>query len=266
MYWLHVARKDFADAVRSRMFWGLSLIMLLLASIGMYVPQAVESNPTANDGVAVLSGVMAIVVPIIALVVGYRSIVGERETGSLRMVLSLPLKRWEVLVGKFAGRTAVMVVPILIGFALAIPLVLVLYGRLPGSEYGEFVTAVVVIAVVFVALAVGISSSFASRGHALAAAVGIYVVFEFFWELVPLGLYYAANGELPTGDNPTWVEALFRVSPLQSVTAAAEGLWNGVSTAEPLVLQEWFAALIVLLWIAIPLAVGYLRLERADIS
>jgi len=266
MYWLHVARKDFADAVRSKMFWALSVVMLLLASVGMYVPQAVESEPSATDGVAVLTGVMTVVVPIIALVVGYMAIVGERQTGSLRMVLSLPLKRWEVLLGKLAGRTAVMVVPILLGFALAIPIVLFLYGSLPGSEYGEFVTTVVAVGAVFVAIAVGISGSVASRGRALALVVGIYLLFESFWELIPLGLYYAANGELPSEDVPTWMEAINRASPVQAVTAASEGLWNGISTSEPLVLQEWFAAIIVVLWIAIPLGIGYLRFERADIS
>lgn len=41
MYWTHVARKDFADAVRSRMFWALSVLILLLAYVGLYIPEAV---------------------------------------------------------------------------------------------------------------------------------------------------------------------------------------------------------------------------------
>jgi ABC-2 type transport system permease protein len=266
MYWTHVARKDFADAVRSKMFWALSVLMLLLAYIGLYIPEAVGDDPTVSDGIGVLSGVIGFLIPIVALVVGYMSIVGERETGSIRMVLGLPLKRWEVLVGKLVGRTAVVAVPILIGFALAVPFALVVYGDLPGTEYGEFVTSVVLIGATFAAIAVGVSGSVNTRGKALAAVVGVYALFEFFWELIPLGLFWLANGELPEDDVPTWVEALSGATPTASAVSTSEGLWNGISTSEPLVLQEWVSALLLVLWIAVPLAIGYVRFRRADIS
>jgi len=266
MYWINVARKDFADAVRSKMFWALSGLMLLLAYVGLYIPEAVGDDPTVSDGIEVLSGVIGFLIPIVALVVGYMSIVGERETGSVRMVLSLPLKRWEMLIGKLVGRTAVIVVPILLGFGLAVPFALLVYGDLPGTEYGEFVTGVLLIGFTFVAIAVGISGSVDSRGKALAAVVGIYALFEFFWSLIPLGLFWLANGELPEGEGPTWVEALSGATPTQSAVSTSEGLWNGISTSEPLVLQEWVSALLLLAWLGVPLLVGYLRFERADIS
>jgi ABC-2 type transport system permease protein len=266
MYWTHVARKDFADAVRSRMFWALSSLMLLLAYIGLYIPKAVSEEPTVGDGIEVLSGVIGFLIPIVALVIGYMSIVGERETGSIRMVLSLPLKRWELLVGKLVGRTAVVVVPVLVGFGLAVPFALLVYGDLPGTEYGEFVTGVLLIGATFVAIAVGISGSVDSRGKALAAVVGIYALFEFFWQLIPLGLFWLANGELPEGESPTWVEALSGATPTQSAVSTSEGLWNGISTTEPLILQEWVSALLLLAWVVVPLLIGYLRFDRADIS
>ena len=266
MYWTNVAQKDFADAVRSKMFWALSALMLLLAYIGLYIPEAVGDDPTVSDGIEVLSGVIGFLIPIVALVVGYLAIVGERETGSIRMVLSLPLKRWEVLVGKLVGRTGVIVVPILVGFGLAVPFALLVYGSLPGAEYGEFVTGVLLIGFAFVAIAVGVSGSVDSRGKALAVVVGIYALFEFFWSLIPLGLFWLANGELPEGESPTWVEALNGATPTQSAVSVSEGLWNGISTGEPLVLQEWVSALLLLAWVAVPLLVGYLRFSRADIS
>jgi ABC-2 type transport system permease protein len=266
MYWTHVAQKDFADAVRSKMFWALSGLMILFATIGLYIPEAAGSDATVSDGIGALSGVMALFIPIVAIVVGYMSIVGERETGSVRMLLGLPLKRWEVLVGKLVGRAAVMIVPVLIGFAVAVPFALAVYGELPGTEYAEFVTAVVLVGATFVAIAVGISGSVNSRGKALALVVGLYAMLQFFWSLIPLGLYYLANGGLPEDSAPTWVEALNQVPPARAARNASEGLWNGISTSEPLVLQEWFSALLLLVWIGVPLLIGYLRFERADIS
>lgn len=179
MYWTDVARKDFADAVRSKMFWALSGLMILFAGIGLYIPEATRSNATVSDGVANLSGVMGLFIPIVAIVVGYMSIVGERETGSVRMLLSLPLKRWEVLVGKLVGRAGVMVIAALIGFIIGVPVALAVYGDMPGTEYAEFVTAVVLLGATFVTIAVGISGSVDSRGKALALVVGLYAILQF---------------------------------------------------------------------------------------
>ena len=265
-YWFEVARKDFADAVRSRLFWALSVLMLALAAGGMYVPRAIDDQPAATDGLDVLSEAMLLLVPVIGLFVGYMAVVGERQTGSIRMVLSLPLKRSEVILGKYLGRTAVVVVPIVLGFALAAPLVVALYGSLPVADYVGFVTRVALTGAVFVAIAVGISGSVAGRGTALGLVVGTYVLFEFFWGLVPLGVYVLLNGEVvdPTAA-PTWYDAVLRIQPSNAVDAAVDGL-DGISTARPLVLQEWTAAILVVLWLVGPLALGYRQFVRADIS
>ena len=268
MYWTHVARKDFADAVRSKLFWALSIFMILLAFLGLYVPQAIDSEVTASDGIATLSSPMFFLLPIIALVVGYMSIVGERETGSIRMVLSLPLRRGEVLVGKFVGRAGVIVVPILVAFGLAAPFVFLLYGSFPANEYGEFVTQVVLLGVVFIAFSVGISGSVDSRGKALGLVVGLFLLFQWFWGFISVGLYFLANGELPeTGEIPAWIEFVSNLSPGTAISSVTEALFSlSISTDEPLLLQEWVSGIIVVLWIVVPLGVGYLRFQRADIS
>lgn len=269
---LHVARKDFADAVRSRLFWALSGLMLALAYLGMAIPELQvrygnSEGAVAADGIQLLSGIMEIVIPIIGLIVGYMAIVGERETGSIRMMLSLPLKRSEALLGKFVGRVAVVSVPILLGFALAAPFVMILYGNLPVDTYVGYVGQVVAMGIIYVAVAVGVSASVASRGTALAFVVGVFAVFEFFWNFIALGLYFLFNGELPASgaDAPTWLDAFNQIKPLTAVDKAFDG-FTGISTSDPLILQEWAAALIILAWILVPLSVGYYRFRDADIS
>ena len=270
--WLHVARKDFADAVRSRLFWALSALMLLLAYVGMAVPELEAryggaESATAADGIDILSGVMGVLIPIIGLIIGYMAIVGERETGSIRMMLSLPLKRSEALLGKFVGRAGVLTVPVIIGFALAAPFVVLLYGNFPADTYVGYVGRVVTTGIVYVAIAVGVSGSVASRGTALAFVVGIFAVFEFFWQFCLSGLYLLFNGDLDLSstDLPTWYEALLQLQPMDAVDNAFHG-FTGISTAEPLLLQEWVSALLVFAWVLVPLAVGYRRFRAADIS
>lgn len=268
MYWAHVARKDFSDAIRSKMFWGLSLLMILTSYLGLYIAQAIDSGATAEDGVTVLSSPMLLLVPIIGLIVGYMALVGERETGSIRMVLSLPLKRSEVLFGKFVGRTGVVTIPILLGFVVAAPFVYVLYGTFPAIDYAQFATQTVLVGVIFVAIAVGISGSFDTRGKALATVLGVFVLFEYLWQVLPFGLYYLLNGEFPGEQaDPTWLDFLISLAPSEATQAVADALYTAsISTSQPLLLQEWVSGVVVLLWILTPLAVGYGRFARANIS
>lgn len=267
MSWRHVARKDFADAVRSKLFWGLSVLMILLAYVAMAVPRALDSDIEVDAGISLVSGSMLLFIPIIALVVGYMSIVRERESGSIRMVLSLPLQRSEVVFGKFIGRTLVVIVPVVVGFGLAIPFVYLLYGGFDASAYAEFVFRAVMTAFVYVAIAVGVSAAVSTRGKALGSVLGIFVIFEWGWFGVVLAIYYLIHRSLPDpGAEPTWVEAANGISPGQAIQRGADGIFSGISTNAPLVLQEWVSILVVLAWIAVPLAIGYWRFNNANIS
>ena len=267
MHWRYVARKDFEDAVRSRLFWALSGLMILLAYIAMAAPRAIDSTISVEAGISIVSGSMLLFIPVIAIVAGYMAIVSERQTGSIRMVLSLPLTRGEVLVGKFVGRTVVVIVPILLGFGLAIPFVFAVYGSFDLPAYAEFVFRAVLTAFVYVGIAVGVSGSVATRGKALAAVITLFIIFEWMWFTVVLGIYYLLNFELPSfGDEPTWFEAMQGIAPGEAITRLADGLFSGISTDAPLLVQEWVSLFVVGMWIALPLAVGYWRFTRANIS
>lgn len=265
--WVHVARKDFADAIRSKTLWALSVVMIAFALVGMYAPHAFDENPDVEAAVAFLNTPMLILVPILGLIVGYMAIVGERDTGSIKFLLGLPIVRWEVLVGKFVGRSLVLAVPILLGFAIAVPLVVVLYGDFPVWTYLMFVALSVLTAIVFVAIAVGISASVSSRGKAMASVIGVFVLFEYLWGLIPTVLYYLLNGEFPGVDAPNWYEFVLQFSPGLATMEFVDFVYDReVSSDVPVYLQEWFSGIIVALWIVLPLAIGYVRFKRTSIS
>lgn len=268
MYWTHVARKDFADAVRSKLFLALSVLMILFAYLALYAISVFDDAASAETGIQGLSGPMFVLVPIIALIVGYMAIVGERERGSIRYVLSLPLTRGDVLLGKFVGRTAVVTVPIAVGFLVAMPFVYVLYGEFPVITYAEFVTRVLLVAIVFVSLSVGVSGSVDSLAKALGGVVGIFVLFEWLWGIIPLAIYYLFYQEvMDPMEAPAWADFIFQLSPAEATRQVADAIFAAsISTQEPLLLQEWVAGIIVLLWILLPLWVGYYRFSRATIS
>lgn len=266
--WLAVARKDFADAVRSKMFWGLSALMLILAYLGFFWAQYNVAEPRIELGLALLSSPLSILVPIIALIIGYMSIVSERQTGSIRLLLSLPLRRRDVFVGKFLGRLGVLAVPIVLAFGLAVPLALILYPDFAVKPYVAFVLRTLLLALVYVAVAVGVSGAVSTRGRALAGVLGIYVLFNWLWSGLLSALYLVISGtSRGLGDFPTWFQFLNQFAPgiaiRETVTMIVE---LEISTGQPLLIQEWVALLIVIAWIIVPLSVGYWRFDNATLS
>jgi len=275
--WFDVAKKDFADAARSKMLWVLSALMILFVGIASYAPKALGGDPDIAAALNLMSTPMLLLIPILAMIVGYMSIVGERDTGSIRLLLSLPIVRGEVVLGKVLGRLAVLAVPTLLGFGVGGVVMFALYGELPAGSFLEFLVFTLLVAMLYIIFAVSISASVNSRGKAMGLAAGTIILFQYLWSVIPIGIYYLLNGTTRiTGGMPGWFEFLTTATPSASLQkflliffdfgyGGSLGSLQAGSEA-PIYLQNWFSGIIALLWIAVPLVIGYVRFQRTTIS
>ncbi|MFP9060284.1 ABC transporter permease [Natrialbaceae archaeon A-chndr2] len=282
MTWLHVARKDFQDAGRSRLLWVLTgLLVLLIAGLSA-IPYVLASDgrPAFESGLLFLYSPIGFLIPIVGLIVGYRAIVGERESGTIRFLLGLPNTRRDVMLGKLVGRTAVVAVPTVIGFAVGGVVLALLYEGFAAGAYLGLFAFTVVMGLVYVAIALGISASVDSRAKALAVVATLYVVVDIAWSFVPMSIYWALERSFPGFENlPAWYLFLERLSPGQALSAISLTLVDFVGAEDidvtaagrvageaPFYLENWFAWVIVLGWILVPLGVGYLRFRDATLN
>jgi ABC-2 type transport system permease protein len=120
-------------------------------------------------------------VSVLGLMVAYASIVGERSSGSLKLLLGLPYSRRDVVLGKLVGRAAVFVAATVAAFAVGF-LVLLTYGVVAPIDYLFLVALTVLLGVAYVSVAIAVSASIRTRSRATAAAVGVFFFFQ-----VPLG-------------------------------------------------------------------------------
>ncbi|MFC7215740.1 ABC transporter permease subunit [Saliphagus sp. GCM10025334] len=282
MTWMHVASKDFADAGRSMMLWALTVLLVLLVAGVSAIPYllAEGTTPTFAEALYFLFTPIGLLIPIIGLVVGYQAIVSERESGSIRFLLGLPNTRRDVILGKVIGRAGVVAVPTLIGFLVGAVVIGALYDGFVVADYLGLLVFSLVMGLVYVSVAVGISASVSSRAKALAGVLVFFVLFDFLWEFVLMGTYWVLEGSLPGFDGlPVWYLFVLRLSPGQALTAialtlieivGAEGLdftaAGRVAGDVPFYLENWFAWIIVALWIIVPVSVGYLRFKNAILS
>lgn len=214
-----------------------------------------------------------------ATVVSYNGIVGKRESGELRVLLSLPFARGEVVLGTLLGRLGVLVAVSTLTFLLATVIAVALGASV---SLGHVLGALAVLSVAllaFVSIAVGISASTRTTTRAAAAAFGSFFVFLFrLWELVPLTIRFATNGlSLPRGEPPTWAVVWGQLSPLAGLRNAVAGVSDDLAAgftgfvptpsvaSDAIYLRPWFGALVVAVWIVGPLALGLYRFGRADL-
>ena len=273
-----ISRKDFEDAVRSRWLLALSAFFVLLVSLAVYLirpqpGQTVSSNAVLNY-ILVKDGLVTTLIPLIALVVSYSAVVGERESGSLKLLLSLPHSRAEVVFGKVLGRSAAISVPVLVGFLLPGLLLVVVPGVTfrPGYYIG-YTLLTVFLAAVFVAIAVGFSAAMSSQRLAVAGAVGIYFLFVPLWGLIqfPLRLYFGLGG------GPSWLpisgtsllDFLQLLNPTGSFKIVVNAFMAGslfASTQGVRSVDMQIAAIAMLIgWLLVPPLLGLWRFEQADL-
>lgn len=294
--WQDIARKDFEDVVRSKLLWGLTFgfvgLLVFFLVVG-YVAGDAE-GATMNELLAGMGQFVIFFIPLIALIAGFMSIVGERQSGSIRVLLSYPFSRSEVITGKLVGRSLVVAGLILIGYLVMTILGIPLTEDIALLELGLVAGVTVILGVTFTAIGVGISAATSRRGTALAWVVGIFFFLLVMWEALTVGIYYLVNGHRPGLEVEAWYLGLAQLNPLEGYRIAVaeitdhfvypmvglglEELPLGEASPEdltpesrvggdlPFYLQPWVSVLAFFGWIAAFLLIGYRRFNRADLD
>ncbi|WP_293033758.1 ABC transporter permease [Natronococcus sp.] len=274
-----VAKKDFRDAVRSRVLLALTALFGLFTVGGAYLAswaaEAFEgSAETTLDLIIALQTPAGYLVPIIALVVSYGAIAGERESGSLKFLLGLPHTRRDVVVGKILGRTGVVGVSILVGFAVGLVGLFAFVGSVSFVDYVGFTLVTLLFGLVYVCIGVGLSSMTRSTTKAAIGAFGLIVFFWFVWSILVQLLLYAVEGQFFVEEFPDWYITLLSLSPDAAYGSALgavlgesgltmSGMYDGGDL--PLAARPWFGFVVLGIWALVPLVIGVLRFESIDL-
>lgn len=246
-----LVRKELADHLRSKRF----LILLVLigatsfaslygAISGLSDAIAADSNfiflklyTTGGSSIPSFMSFIALLGPIIGLALGFDAVNSERASGTLNRLVSQPIYRDSIIVGKFLAGTAVIAIVIFtMGIALGV-IGMAVTGLVPETEEVLRILIFLIFTVVYIAfwLALSILFSVVCRHSATSAlaSISVWIFFAIFMSLVASII---ANAVYPVNDqyramfnslnNYTLNQNLNRISPYYLYSEAISTIMN----------------------------------------
>lgn len=277
-----IATKDFTSASRSRALWAVATLLALIFAVIAYGYEGyrLSSTESVQQLFSILAMVLAMLVPIVALVASYMAIAGERESGGLKFLLSFPNTRGDVFLGKLGSRLAIVGAGLLFMFGTAASVAGAKHGIVPMQVVlGLFVLSLVY-GSVFVSIAVALSAAITAKSRAIATAVGSYFVLVILYVVpgvrIPAIARWLHTTMLGFDPNPDLYHAITYTSPYIAFQKATNLVFppaqqsqvfrRSAETDVPVYLSDEFSLVVFAAWLVVPLVLGYLRFERSDLE
>lgn len=260
-----IATKEFRDRLRNRWVLAVAVIFALFALAIAYFGASQQGEVgfrSIDVTVTSLASLVIYLVPLIALILGYDAIVGERERGSLELMLSMPITRLEILLGKYLGLAAALTCATVIGFGAGLlPLASALTVR-DGFHYAGFVGSAILLGMAFLSMSILVSVVALDRVRASGVAIGLWFFFVLVFDVLLMGALVISNGSVGS----TTFAALLMLNPadvfrlLNMFSSEQARSMYGLATVMPDGLTDPAILLAIMLaWIVVPFCIAYWR-------
>ena len=189
-----IAKREFKHYFISPIFYFVALMLFVILGIIFYANIAgsmIQQFPPSIQGVlGPLMTILLFATPAITM----RLIAEEQRLGTIELLLTAPVRDWELVVGKWLGGFLFMLTILAVTWLYPIVMNQMVS---PGIDQGPLVTGylgVVLFSAALVAIGVAVSSLFANQLAVFASTLLIYLI---LWLIsVPLQATGASGGEL----------------------------------------------------------------------
>jgi Cu-processing system permease protein len=253
-----IAAKEFRDRIRNRWVLAVAIIFALFALAIAYFGASQQGEVgfrSIDVTVASLVSLVIYLVPLIALILGYDAIVGERERGSLELMLSMPITRFEILLGKYLGLAAALAISTVLGFGAGLLPMASELSMNDGFHYAGFVGSAILMGLAFLSISMLVSVVALDRVRASGVAIALWFFFVLIFDLLLMGALVLSQGRLGSGMfaailmlNPADIFRLMNIFSSEQV----QNMY-GLATVMPERLTDPMVLLAIMLgWIVVP--------------
>ena len=272
---LSISMKEVRDGLRNRWVVATTLLLvifaLVLGMLGSAPTGTVKVDPLTVTLVS-LSSLSIFLIPLIALLLSYDAIVGEVERGTMSLLLSYPVARWQVLAGKFLGHVIILAIATVVGYGVAGVVLHFLYGGSSTAawiDFGKMIGLSVFLGASFLSIGYLLSTLVRERATAAGLALFVWLFMVVIFDMALIGILVADSKQLITADmlnyvllfNPADIYRLLNLVGSENISLFA-GM-AGLSDQMNLQASVLYAALA--LWIFIPFVVAVIVFNRKQL-
>ncbi|MEJ5081420.1 ABC transporter permease subunit [Ochrobactrum sp. MYb379] len=270
-----IAFKEIQEGLRNRWVLATTLLLAALALSMTFLgsaPTGSSVGASQMDVVIVsLSSLTIFLIPLIALLISHDAIVGEMERGTMLLLLSYPLSRAQVVLGKFFGQLAILAFATFFGYGIA-ALALLASGSAANAEswlaFATLIGSSILLGAVFIAIGFLASTLVRERSTAAGIAIGVWLFFVLIYDAALLALLVFDQGKMIgtgilntlLGINPADSYRLLNFGSGQAGALTGMGGVAGNATLGPLIMT-----LTLGLWTVLPLVFSMLIFSRKEL-
>ena len=271
---LIMALAEIQEGIRNR--WVLaSILLLLILAVSLTLmgstPVGITKASLLSVTMVSLTSLSIYLIPLIALMLSFDTIVGEYERGTLLLLLTYPIQRWQIIIGKFLGHFSILAIAILLGYGV-VALYFVIDGVGTGQEWLDYflmMASSLLLGAIFIALGYLVSVSVQQRATATGISLGLWLFIVIFYDLVLLGMLLSDKSHVINSKllatlilfNPADVYRLFNLTGSEFAT-----LVSGMSgVAQTDLLAPFTLITTLLIWLLIPLALSIFIFQKKEV-
>ena len=271
---LVMALAEIQEGIRNR--WVVASILLLsvlaisLTLLGS-APVGITKASLLSVTMVSLTSLSIYLIPLIALMLAFDTIVGEYERGTLLLLLTYPVRRWQIIIGKFLGHLSILAIAILLGYGV-VALYFAFDGVGTGQEWQDYflmMASSLLLGAIFIALGYLVSVIVQQRSTATGISLGLWLFIVVFYDLILLGMLLADKSHVIQSKllaflilfNPADVYRLFNLTGSELATHVS-GM-SGVTQSD--LLAPMTLIITLLLWLLVPLMLSIYILQKREV-
>jgi ABC-type transport system involved in multi-copper enzyme maturation permease subunit len=269
MTWQTIARRDWrvTAAARSvKVLLGLVVTAVVLAGY-LYPVLGAEPITTARFS-GFVQGIMTTLVPVVGVMLGYNAVVSDRESGAIRLSLSLPQSRRDLVLGTYASRTGLLTAALVAALALGGALVVYPFGDLVLAPFLVYVVLTVAFGAVWSGLGVAVSLAVSTGRRALVLGFALIFLFVVVWDTLEVALALGLNAAgIVEGPLPAPLQFLVGLEPGRVFARTTAGFVDpSRAVGDAWYLSEWLALALLAAWVVGPVALASARFAGSDLA
>ncbi|MDM7850860.1 ABC transporter permease subunit [Pseudochrobactrum kiredjianiae] len=272
---IHIACKEIQEGLRNRWVLATTLLLAALALSMNFLGNAPTGSTIGSNRLDVvivsLSSLTIFLIPLIALLISHDAVVGEMERGTMLLLLSYPIGRKQVILGKYLGQLIILAFATLFGYGSTAVVLALTGGGIDSASWLALMSLIgssVLLGAVFIAIGFFASTIVRERSTAAGIAIGIWLLFVLIYDMALLGLLVFDQGQMI---GTALLNILLLLNPTDAYrllnfgTGSAGALTGMGGVAGNTTLGTGMLTLALCSWAAIPLGLSVLVFSRKEL-